>query len=368
MINKKFIIKIIITFVLSLAVILFVYNDHFLYQRPILKVDKIETTVEDSETSNEKHYVQTIYGTIKNGEYKGNKIKVVNHTSTSSVYDENVHKHSELFVELKNNGTESVGFNEIKRDKYLAILFVIFIDSIILVAGNKGVKTLISLAINIAISLVSIFVFQKYYKPLNMLLLYFFVGILFIVLSLYITNGKSKKTLAAITSSICSLFISFGLAFIIIKLYKEPVPYWTLDYIEAVHEYENFFYVTILLCGLGAIMDISITISSSLNELIEKDPKIKLKALINSGKEISKDIIGTMTNVMLFTCYTAIIPVTVLMMKNNMLLGEALQRYGQIELIIVLTSCISIVLAIPISLFISTMILKPNDKRKRGDK
>ena len=45
-----------------------------------------------------------------------------------------------------------------------------------------------------------------------------------------------------------------------------------------------------------------------------------------------------------------------LAIKNNMSLINALNYYGEIELIIVLCSCISIVLAIPISLYISTYI------------
>ena len=69
-----------------------------------------------------------------------------------------------------------------------------------------------------------------------------------------------------------------------------------------------------------------------------------------------------MTNVMLFTCFTSIIPMTFLMMKNNIIIGEAIKRYGQVELIVVLTSCISIALAIPISLYISTKVLKGRDK------
>lgn len=362
--NKSFIIKIIVLAIISISSIVFVYNDYFLYKRPILKVEKITNKVDNSETSQEKYITQTIYGRVMNTKDKGKKVKVTNHTTTSGVYDEQVHKNSELFIELK-KGDVAVGISEVKRDKYIVILLVIFIDSIVLVAGNKGIKTLISLLINILISALAIFVFQKHAKTWNMLLLYFFVSILFITVSLFITNGKKKKTLAAISSSIFSLFVSFSLAFILIKLYKKPIPYWTLEYIEAVHDYENFFYVTILLSGLGAIMDISITVSSSLSELIERDPKIKLKALINSGKEISKDVIGTMTNVMLFTCFTSIIPMTFLMMKNNIIVGEALQRYGQVELIVVLTSCISIVLSIPISLFISTFILKPSKKRRK---
>lgn len=365
--KKGLIIEAIILFIVSIFSIIFVYNDHFLYKRPILKITSIKTETEKSETSKEKYYTQTIYGVIKNSKYKGNKIKLTNHTTTSGVYDEQIHKRSELFVELTNNGKEAIGFSQVKRDKYLAILLVIFIDLILLVAGSKGFKTLISLSINIFISIVAIFTFQTHYKSLNMLFLYFGISVLFIISSLFITNGKDKKTLAAITSSIVSMFASFLLSFIIIKIYGKPIPYWTLEYIEAVHEYENFFYVTILLSGLGAIMDISITISSSLNELIVKNPMIKLKSLVKSGREISKDIVGTMTNVMLFTCFTSVIPMALLLIKNNVILGEAISRYGQIELIVVLTSCIAIVLSIPMSLFISTFILKPKHS-KGGNK
>ena len=362
--NKKFLICIFILLIVSVLSILFVYNDYFLYKRPILKVEKIVETIEDSETTNEKSITQEIYGTVKNGEFKGRKIRVLNHTSTSGVYDEKIHKNSEVFVEINEDSDLAIGINEVKRDKYIVILLVIFIDSIVIVSGKKGLKTLLSLLVNIAVSIVSVFYFQKHSRTTSMLLLYSIVSAIFIITSLYISNGKHKKTFAAIASSIASLFVSFSLALIIIKLYKNPIPYWTLEYIEAVHDYENFFYVTILLSGLGAIMDIAITISSSLSELIDKDPSIKYKALRSSGNEISKDIIGTMINVMLFTCYTSIIPMCFLMMKNNIIIGEAIKRYGQVELIVVLTSCISIALAIPISLYISIAILKPRKKRR----
>jgi len=354
--------KLIIVFLFSFLSILFVYNDHFLYKRSILKIDSIKEKTDDNETTKEKHITQTIFGTIKNGKYKGKKVKVMNHTSTSGVYDEQIHKHSEIFVEVKSNDT-AIGINGVKRDKYIAILLIIFIDSIVLVAGRKGIKTLVSLFINILISFLAIYLFQKHARTWNMLLLYLIISIIFVTSSLLITNKKSRKTLAAIISSIASFAISFSLAFLIIKLYKKPIPYWTLEYIEAVHDYENFFYVTILLSGLGAIMDIAITISSSLHELIIKDPSIKLHNLVKSGKEICKDIIGTMNNVMLFTCFTSIIPMTFLLMKNNIVLGDAIKMYSQVELIVVLTSCISIVLAIPISLYISTIILHPSKRR-----
>jgi uncharacterized membrane protein len=135
-----------------------------------------------------------------------------------------------------------------------------------------------------------------------------------------------------------------------------------MEYIEAMHNYYYYLYVNVLLSGLGAIMDISITISSSLNELIMHNPKITKKALLKSGTNISKDVVGTMINVMLFTCYTSVIPTIVLAMRNNMSLANSLDFYGSLELTVVLCTCVSIILAIPISLLISIMILKKDKK------
>jgi len=347
--------------ILSLIVILFVYNDYFLYKTPIVKINSIV----NEEIIGSEYYNQKIVGTIKNGKYKGKEVTLTNTSSISGVYDEQLHKHSELFVELSKNGDKVVGITSIKRDKYIVLLLMLFIDLIILVSSKTGLKTLLSLLVNIIITSLAIIFFSHNYTKINMLYLYFFVSIIFIIFSLYITNGKSKKTLAAIISSIVSLFVSFTLSFILIKLFGKNISIWTIDYIEAVYDYENFFYVCILLSGLGAIMDISITLSSSLNELIEKDNNIKVTSLIASGKEISKDIVGTVINVMLFTCYTPIIPMVFLAIKNNMVLANALTYYGEIELIIVLCSCISIVLAIPISLYISIFILKHNLKEAK---
>ncbi len=349
----KNIINYIVMFILSVLIILFVYNDYFLYKTPIVKVTNI---VNDKADGNE-YYTQNITGIVKNGEYKNKEVSLINITSISSVYDDEIHKNSELFVDISSDG-EVMGITNIKRDKYMVILLVLFIDLILVVAKLSGFKTLVSLIINIIITIISILVFKNNYKTINMLLLYLFVSIIFITTSLYITNGKSKKTLSAIISSIISLFISFTLSFIVIKLFGKNVTIWTMDYIEAVYDYENFFYVSILLSGLGAIMDIAITMSSSLSELIDKDNKISRNNLIKSGKEIGKDVVGTMINVMLFTVYTAVIPSVFLAIKNGMVLINALNFYGEIDLIIVLCSSIGITLAIPISLYISVYILK----------
>lgn len=360
--SKKNIIKIIVLIIFSISCMVFVYNDYFIYETPILKITNIETSYEKSDLSNEKHYTQTITGIIKNGKHKGKIVEVKNYTSTSGVYDEQIHKRSELLVSLSSDGSEVVRIKNIKRDKYLVLLIVIFMDLLIMIGNKKGLKTLLSLIINIGISVISILLFKKY-SSVNLLLLYLVVSIIFIIVSLFIISGKNKKTLAAIISSICSLLISFGLIYLIISLFGKDIFIWNMEYIEAVRDYKNFFYVSILLCGLGAIMDISITIASSINELINKNPNINMKSLLKSGREISKDIVGTMINVMLYTCYTPVVPMLLLTVKNRVPIARALYLYGNLDLLIVLCGCISIVLSIPISLFISLFIFKRGNKK-----
>ena len=349
-------IKYILLIVFSLVCIIFVHNDYFLYKRPILKVSKIETKIDDEEYD-EKYYTQYITGVIKNGKYKGKTYKTVNYYSGSLVYDDKLNSSSEVFVEISNDGKTILGIDDVKRDNYLALLIVIFIDLILLIAGKKGVQTLISFFLNVAITAGAILIYIHHSKSINVIALYMIVSLIFIVASLFITNGKGKKTFAAIVSSIISLLLSFGLSCLIIKLHEDGLYIWTIDYIEAVSDYYGYLYISVLLSGLGAIMDVSITIASSLNELITKNPKIDKKSLFKSGRIISQDIVGTMINVMLFTCYTSIIPTILLVVKNNMTLIEALDLYGSLELSIVLCTCISIILTIPVSLYTSIVIL-----------
>ena len=69
-----------------------------------------------------------------------------------------------------------------------------------------------------------------------------------------------------------------------------------------------------------------------------------------------------MINVLLFTCYISVIPIVVLATRNYMSIANAISTYGQIEMIRILTSSISIVISIPIALYVSIFIYKRGAK------
>lgn len=60
--------------------------------------------------------------------------------------------------------------------------------------------------------------------------------------------------------------------------------------------------------SLGAVMDVAITMTSSVFGLYEENKGISLQALRRSGMEIGKDIMGAMTNILFFAYISGSIP------------------------------------------------------------
>ena len=78
--------------VLYLLAILFVMNDAWLYQTPIVKVTKVVTIVEGKSKSTrgteETKYKQSLYGKIINGEDKGKEVRIANEYTTTEMADQ----------------------------------------------------------------------------------------------------------------------------------------------------------------------------------------------------------------------------------------------------------------------------------------
>lgn len=127
---------------------------------------------------------------------------------------------------------------------------------------------------------------------------------------------------------------------------------------------QKIFLASILVGSLGAVMDIAITITSSLYELYDKNNSIPLTDLRASGKEIGADIMGTMTNVLFFAYVSGSIPMILLYLKNSSKLGYTLSMNLSLELTRALVGSIGIVLTIPISIYTATYFIQKRRSHK----
>ena len=109
-------------------------------------------------------------------------------------------------------------------------------------------------------------------------------------------------------------------------------------------------------------MDVAITISSSISELIQKDNNISVKNLQKSAREIGKDIMSTMSNVLFFTYLCSGLPIFVLALRNGFSMYNYISSNFTLELTRFLIGSIGIVLTIPVSAHTSIKLMKRGAK------
>jgi len=123
----------------------------------------------------------------------------------------------------------------------------------------------------------------------------------------------------------------------------------------------EIFMAEILVGALGAIMDISITMSSSLYEVYQNNNSVTTKALIISGTQIGKDIMGTMINVLFFAYVSGAIPMILVYLRNGSTVFYTFSMNLSLELVRALTGSIGIIITIPISLYSTVFFI---DRRR----
>ncbi|WP_206460604.1 YibE/F family protein [Anaerovorax sp. IOR16] len=349
----------IVIFLLFVGIII-VFHDYQWYSTPIVKISRVENTLYDEAEGyhgeKESYYEQNLFGIVMNGEHKGQKIKMNNTYSSSHVHDEEYKVGDEVFIQFKNKEAQMLTglILGLKRDKYLAILFSGLIFIVLLAARKKGVFVLFSLLINI---LIFCYALNLYGKGENIWSLSIIMVLCFTFLSLLLISGFNKKTLAAVLSTLICVWIMMFLLKIVMQ-HTTGVDYTFMEYVTSPSDLPEIFLSQILLGGLGAIMDVAITMASTINELLVRDHEIAIKNMVKSGRELGHDIMGTMINVMLFTYICGSIPLIILKMKNEINLRTIIFVHMPFEVYRFLVGSIGILLAIPISLLISFILLK----------
>lgn len=358
--HKKFFVFCFVSMLILFIGIVFVFHNDRWYDTTIVKITDVQTSFSKESQGNhgekEKYYNQVLNGTIMNGKLEGSKIRLKNQYSLSGVYDDQYKVGDEVFVAMHSadKDTISAHISGLKRDKYLAILFAILFLSILMVLRKKGIFVILSLAVNI---FVFCYALNLYENGKDLLLLSNSMVLFFTFFSLLLISGFKRKTFAAIISTLLSIAITV-LIFKLVMANTNGVDYAFMEYLVSPTDLPEIFMSQILLGGLGAIMDVTITMSSTIGELVEKNSIISIQDLIKSGREVGHDIMGTMVNVMLFTYVCGSIPMIIFKMKNDINLINIALWNMPFEWYRFLLGSIGILLSIPISLFISIILFK----------
>ena len=179
------------------------------------------------------------------------------------------------------------------------ILFVL----LLLIGGKRGLKTFVTIYINLFLLLILIVIYGWGFDPL---IPTFVICLIISCLILFILNKVNIKTVCSFISVIIILLVFIGITVLINnRIYIQGYAEENIEGISYVTfqtglNMMNLGIAMVIIGLIGNIVDTSIAISSALYEVHVNNPKLKTKDLFISGMNIGKDILGTTTNTLFF--------------------------------------------------------------------
>ncbi len=313
----------------------------------------------------------TFEAEIKSGDHKNDLIIATQSISTyiarGAIKEVEVGDKVLLYNETSFEGESKWYFMEYSRTSALFILAAIFLGLIILFGRTKGVKTLISLVFTV----LSIFIV---YIPAILggqnIYAWTIVTCAFITIStVLLVYGYSRKTLATALGCIGGVLVAGILTLIMNNVLRltgfvdENAIY--LEQLNSKIDLKAIIFGGILIGAVGAIMDVSIDIASSLTEVASKMEKPDFKEIIKSGFNIGKDIMGTMTNTLILAYIGSALSTVLLLTASSHSVAYLFNlEMIAVEILQALAGSIGILTTIPLTSVIAAALYRYVDPHK----
>lgn len=320
----------------------------------------------DLENENSEGYIIRDFEIqVLNGKYKGSRVVVKEMVDEAMLfYDKTeVGKSVVLQYQEEDNKINDAHIVVGRKDDTLKQVVILFLISIIVVGGLKGIKSLISLVITIVLILKLLL--PKLLIGGNPLFWTVIVSVIITVISIIIISGFNKKSLASILGTTFGTIFAgliayyYGNAMSLTGAAFEEAKFLMFTPQNVVFDFKGLLFSGIVLGSLGAVMDVSMSIASSIIEIEKANPKLSVVSVFNSGMNIGKDIMGTMTNTLILAYTGTAIYLMLLMMSYDTPMVSILNNDLVVtEILRALSGTIGLIFTIPITAILAASIGK----------
>ncbi|MBR3614028.1 MAG: YibE/F family protein [Clostridia bacterium] len=259
------------------------------------------------------------------------------------------------------DGTISATVLDVVRANYIGIMFILFLASVVLIGGTKGVKAIFGLLYTIALIYLIMIkgIFEGQDAIVNSI-----ITIIFVIVGTFIIigNGINKKILTAAIGTVGGVLSAGIMALIFNNLAKltgagEDAIQLSINMTSISFNFRDLLFAGILVSALGACMDVGMSIASSLDEIKIKNPDITWQELLKSGMNIGRDVIGTMTNTLILAYVGGSLTLILLFMASNMNIYEILNKETIAEQVIsALAGSMGVVYTVPITSLVYSVL------------
>ena len=307
---------------------------------------------------------------IRSGRYKGEIMTANNYFG--SIYGIPLEAGDGVVLTVKTHadGSHVATVYEFDRILALAVCLLVFFAVIVLVGGRTGLKSLIGLictGVCLFVILIPLLLKGAPTVPTT-----FFVCAFIAVVCFTILGGVHRKTVSAFLGTLAGMVLAivFGLA----AQRFAKIDGLRLDNAEALLQMRYYgsplrlkglLVAGIVISTLGAVMDVAMSISSSLEEVHAANPSLSRRELFRSGMNIGHDMAGTMTNTLILAFLGSEFSLIIFLYAQGMTFYRLFSTpFVGLETISGVASSTGMILAIPLTAMISSVMLT---RHRRGE-
>ncbi|HIS56151.1 MAG TPA: YibE/F family protein [Candidatus Fimimorpha excrementavium] len=311
---------------------------------------------------------QTCVIKVKDGIFKDQELEGVNFLSGSLEKDKIYKVGDVALVTISHQGdrvASVVMSDHYRLDKEL-ILLVIFAVFLILIAGKNGLLAIFSFSITILmIWKLLVPAYLNGYSPI-------WVGIgitvLITAVIIFFVYGLDRRSLTAISGSLLGIFTTCVLGMLFTGLFKingavmpdsESLLYSGYQHLDLT----SIFMSSIFIGASGAMIDLSVDITSAVHEVVEKKPQIGWKEAAKSGMNVGRAAMGTMTTTLLLAYSGGYITLLMVFMAQGTPIDHILNyKYVSAEILDTVIGSFGLVTVAPFTALAAGIILTHRKK------
>ncbi|MGL5831524.1 MAG: YibE/F family protein [Candidatus Altimarinota bacterium] len=291
----------------------------------------------------------------------------LNTTNLPDVILNSLQPGDQILVENFNNNSEDQNnYQPIDffRNTPMLVLLSIFVVLVLVIARKKGLAAILALVASFFI--VFFFTIKQITSGADPILISLLTALIIIPINFYFTHGINRKTHSAvlatfITMSITIIFADFFVNWARLTGLASDEAFWVTQNFQDISNLRGLLIGGIMLGMVGVLDDVSVGQAGIVNALLIHSKEKKVLKIYNTAMNLGRDHIASVVNTLILVYTSASLPLLILFSAELDLLGNlvSLEIISE-EIIRTLITSIGLILAVPITTFISIKLLQNN--------
>ncbi len=265
-----------------------------------------------------------------------------------------------IYLQPDPAGGEAIGFLEsFDRTNAIIWLIVLFVATLVLLAGWQGMKVAFSIFLSVA--LIGWILIPAFLKGINPVPVALIVTALLSTISSVLATGWSRKSLVTIVGTIGGTLVAYFISHIFStwahlgglsseedRLFFEKNPLLNP---------QGLLFAGIIIASMGVVEDVAVSIASGVVEVFQANPRLTFKQLFRSGMVVGRDHMSALANTLIFAYVGASLSTLLLYSQYGGSWVKFLNFDSVVdEVVRSLSGTIGLVFTVPITALLATFV------------